>query len=873
MNEAGPAMALLSGGPGVLHAEGGLLLAILFFGLILWLAVKSFKAKANLHDLPETRNRRVTTSAPTSTGYLDPPPVSEAASPDTDRASAGLLRSNASADDRRPALKTEPLPAAPGPRPLATPRSSTGLVTLRVELSPPSLSGGVGTAPFEPDSMPPSVAPPSTKDFARAADAMPARWLPKGHPITVAGYSLPDGLVYVGDSLHSVSGYAQEPALIQPSSPVFRSSPNRSGEGIGYWPSYGSILAAGRAAYLEWISTGRKDPQAYIGYVFLFFYGLERRVLHDLAKDPRSRDELPSIREEVERLQGIYTNNGSFQGFASCFLGVCRALENATDSVARQPPSGFSKTWEIPLDVKLALGRFAREGKPIPAEWAFAWAWNDPETSLRTPAERCPDEVRELFLARYQAAYPEGLVLKPNKTCLVVKYRPASASFANHGDFTLPLDDVPDVTAQRSVASRLRTLLEQCVSEIDPYSRWLGRATEGAPVLPGLALLPAEVLATRDRGDAKNLRDWLNLQFAGGDSCLISGAELLAKWPLGNPTRPTKSEIVGMTQFLQKLGCGVEPDVRFGGPVPDPGRQLVLFRLPENSPTAPSPEYAAASLLLNLGASIAGADDVSREEELLLQRHLESSLNLGPAERVRMAAHLRWLLTTPPGLNSLKKRLEQLPPGQRTAVADFLVAVAGADGRITKNEVTALTKSFSLLGLDPAEVYGRIHAFTASVPSSAMSSTPLEPVTVQPSSAKSGFRIPSPAEKDDPPQVFALDMRRVDAKIAESIAVSSLLSQIFAEQEEPTPPPPMAEPEGSTLIGLDASHSAALRELLLRQVWSRAEWESLCQQHHLLPDGAIETINDAVFECHDSALIEGEDPFEVNQEVAKEIQA
>jgi uncharacterized tellurite resistance protein B-like protein len=807
MIDPGPAMGLLPGSLGVLRADGGALVALLIFAVIIWVVVKALKASSAPDvppDLPTTR--RVASSAPTSARYSDAVRV-----PKT--------------------VRSEP------------------------DLSQPPPTNAAARLP------------------PRTEETVATRWLPKGHPVAVAGYSLPDGLIYFGDSLPSASGYGQEPALIQPSISVSRSAPNLSGEGIGYWPSYESISAGGRAAYLEWLSTGRKNPQAYIGYVFLFLYGLERRVLHDLPKDPAVLAELQSIREEVERLHGIYRSSGSFQGYSASFIAACRALEHARNQANLQAPRDFEKSWEVPLDVKIALGCFSKEGRPIPADWAFSWAWNNPETALRTPAQRCPEEVRELFLARYQDAYPEGLLLKPNKTNLFAKYAPASASFMNRGEFRFSLGDIPDVTTQRSAASKLRVILEQCVSEIEPYSRWLGRNSEGAPVLPGLALLPAEVLVTRDRGDVKNLRAWLDLQFVGQESCLLPSAELLAKWPLTNPTKPTKAEVVGMTQFLQKLGCGVEPDVRFEGPVPNPGGQVVLFKLPKDSPTAASPEYAAASLLMNLGSSIAGADEVSREEEQLLQHHLESSLNLNPAERVRMTAHLRWLLSNPPGLTSLKKRLEQLAPGQRTIVADFLVAVAGADGRISKNEVTALTKSFTLLGLDPSEVYGRIHAFTAGVPTLAMPAAPLEPVTVQTANAKTGFRIPPPSTKAEKPQEFVLDMRRVEAKIAESIAVSALLSQIFVEQEDVTTPLPVTEPAGSTLLGLDSSHSAALRELLGRQVWSRAEWEGLCQQHHLLPDGAIETINDAVFECHESALIEGEDPIEVNQELAKEIQA
>ena len=72
-----------------------------------------------------------------------------------------------------------------------------------------------------------------------------------------------------------------EPALIDPGLSVDTRAPDYAGTKMGYWPSYSSIPADCRAAYLHWLLDGRYAPGAYIGYVFLYFYGLERRLLVD----------------------------------------------------------------------------------------------------------------------------------------------------------------------------------------------------------------------------------------------------------------------------------------------------------------------------------------------------------------------------------------------------------------------------------------------------------------------------------------------------------------------------------------------------------------------------------------------------------------
>ena len=55
-------------------------------------------------------------------------------------------------------------------------------------------------------------------------------------------------------------------------------------------------------------------------------------------------------------------------------------------------------------------------------------------------------------------------------------------------------------------------------------------------------------------------------------------------------------------------------------------------------------------------------------------------------------------------LTGLKKRIEALDGPQRGAIADQLITVAGADGVITPGEVATLTKIFTSLGLDSAEI-------------------------------------------------------------------------------------------------------------------------------------------------------------------------
>ena len=154
--------------------------------------------------------------------------------------------------------------------------------------------------------------------LARAADQ---RWIPPESNVTVANRRISGGMVYVGSSLLPVGGWQDsEPALIVPGLKIARGRCDYSGEGMGYWPSYSEIPDESRAAYLDWLAGGRSDADAYIGYVFLFFYGLERRLLFDLRYLPERRGEARALIGEIERLRSIYAGNRSFDGYSTSLV-------------------------------------------------------------------------------------------------------------------------------------------------------------------------------------------------------------------------------------------------------------------------------------------------------------------------------------------------------------------------------------------------------------------------------------------------------------------------------------------------------------------------------------------------------------------------
>jgi hypothetical protein len=313
-------------------------------------------------------------------------------------------------------------------------------------------------------------------------------------------------MVYVGEKLPAAAetGWrTTEPALIDPRLKLETTSAAIAASSAGYWPSYSEVSPGFRAKYLRWLAEGRTNPAIDLGCVFLFFYGIERRLLlADTEGGAVSDAEAQTLIGEVERLLGIYGSNGSFRSYASSFLQLARTRHGVVDLDPDVPPT--ERESELPLPLRAKLARFARDRAPIPAEWALAWARLSPLIFLRTAATRCPDEFEAAFRHAYRARFGDGMVLKANKTQLSVAYQPASASF-NGNPVKMAIADLPDVGVLTAPVDRLRQVAETATDAIDRYSRWVGRMGEGDS-LPALALLPAEVLRPRVRRRAPDTR-------------------------------------------------------------------------------------------------------------------------------------------------------------------------------------------------------------------------------------------------------------------------------------------------------------------------------------------------------------------------------
>lgn len=676
-----------------------------------------------------------------------------------------------------------------------------------------------------------------------------AKWIPPGETVKIAGTAIPDGLIYVGTSLPTPSG-ENDPCLIDPSKSV-ASRGDFTERQMGYWPSYSEIPASARRAYLNWLADGRKDPEADVGYVFIFFYGLERRAIVDSAKDEAAKRDWPIIATELRRLLDIYGDkSSSFRSYAGSLLDWVSLAEQPEKAYLKPIPS-FPKSYELPLYLRVALGQAAVDRAPVPASLALAWAKLDPTNYLRTPAKRCSDEFDKLFVSKYQETFGEGMVLPKNRTKLKLVHRPASAGFRGYNELSLTFGDTPDVTVLTAPIKKLQQVVDAATTDLEPYSRFVGKNPDGKHSLEGLLQLPATLWPESAQQTLQALKKRM-----GGGMTVLSFQDLLSS--LEAKTALTRDRTLVLARALESLNIGIEPDVLSGAKLPKPEDKVVLFIVPPGEATTrATPTYQAAVLTLELASAVAAADGSFSPKEINhLRVQVQSWMHLTPNHIRRLLAHLRLRIAAPASLATLRKKLEPLDVGAKETIAAFMATVAQSDGVVSPSEVKMLEKVYKALGVEPKKVFSDVHAVAAGA---------------APSTA---------AQAETASEGFTLDPARIAALQKDTAHVSALLAGIFKEEEEPVAPVLReAEPEEETevppegLLGLDETHSALARLLLSRPEWTKEDIGDAAADLDLMVDGAIETLNEAAFEKHDMPFVEGDALLTINPELLEKLAA
>lgn len=694
-----------------------------------------------------------------------------------------------------------------------------------------------------------------------------ARWIRPGEAVEVGGVTIQGGLFYFGKKLDALKGHrgSGDASLINPSINVTPMPMTFNSGEMGYWPSFNGIKAKDRGAYLNWLASDRTNPDVYIGYVFLYFYGLERRVLHD--KPPL--DEVQQIFDEVLRLLSIYGDNYSFNSYATN-LAEWIALTNFGHVHVSHEAIRKHNLNRITYGL---VGLAIKNGEPINEDLALLWFL----TYNRGIAhKRAPQEYEKLFKIRYRQLFGDGLSVKENKKRLVAHYFPASSTLLDSGLTSL---NVCDVSQIQGPMNKMTPIGDSCRNDLLAY----GRAVENAngienPALK-LSLLPSELIDADTLPEFDHIREALSdLMSTDG---LVSVSEL---WSLLNqdkplPTSLKKADLSYIEGLLSKLGYGYAPNPNLHYFKPQPNAKIALYPLHEGIDAIQSETFGVVLSTIWLGSAVAAADDVMHEKEIsLLQRMVQNHSELTLQQKPSLLALLQWQVNSAvsKSKSDLKKMIDAFPVETKTAIGNMLVEVALADGTLSAKEMKELDRLYRGLGLDTSSLASKVHSIGT------QGNEGSHAHTYRPETAHAGA---DQGKSASAAQEFKLDASILAKHETDTAVVQGMLGKIFTamdsdvaddlpQQDEIEPNAGAEGPQQASLYpGLDAALSLIVDKMVTGESWTRPEVEGMCKAHGLMVGAALEAINDWAFDTLDEALIDANDDgsIDVEMDIAAEV--
>ena len=701
------------------------------------------------------------------------------------------------------------------------------------------------------------VSPPSRR-LSPASSGSPnrkprrawVRWVPAQEVTRVAGRAI-DGMVYIGSESQRDGWYRHGGSSIDPRLPVAAVGRDFDGDTMSYWPTYRDIDRRARATYLDWLAGDRADKRIGAGYVFLYFYGLERRFFVDHPPD----EEKSLLMAEVNRLLHVYGENASVRRYLSTFLD---AAQIALNPVGDAEPSFEQSGYEIPLGLRVAIGRMLKEGKPLTADWLLAWYVADPARRLRTPAKRAFAEFRALFRLLFEDRYTEGLRQRAPKRQIRIHYSAASSAF--QADLSTDLGDVPDISGLSRPLNIADEIVEQATAALDKYSRFLGRNPEGRDTIEAHALLPERLWPLFPSAKMEHLGEWASEIIKRGG--IVPVEQVVERLEGIEPTKIAKRQLTGAADALARLSIGMAPDPRFALRSPKLGEPVVLFGLPEGITALEevSDEYRPVLVAIAIGSFIAHADGtIAAPEHAALLERIDTA-ELPAPEHARLVANLQWLMAVRPDLALFRRRLVDASEDIRQQFGEMALGMAAADGVIDPGEIKAVERLYKSIGLSADGIYSALHALAAGD----------EPLTVRRAQVRpEGFAIPKPERE----ATVLLNTDRVAALMADTARASVVLGSIFSDDdpEESDSQEEEVEDADTVFTGLEPKQVAFLGELLTRPRWDEPDMATLARQFELMQAGTIETLNEWSFDRFGDALIEEYEGYELNPEVSAEL--
>jgi len=655
-------------------------------------------------------------------------------------------------------------------------------------------------------------------------------FIPSGSPVTVGNYTLPNGMIYFIPQRPPKSEYEEEiePSAIYPALPI-GTGLDWDARSFSYWPSYFQIPPDARNTYLKWLADGAKDPTIGVGYVFIYFYGLERRLVIDCQDTTIAARDRDAVIAEVLRLKEIFgEKSGSFRGYSSRLLEWVN-IDSAILKIAEGKNILIEETLENDTLAALKISRAIKEKGYLDAEDTLLWFRNyHPGVGRKYLIRNNFDLVLKGFEPIFEKAYPNGL--KPTQTRGVLELNYHAAAMGLHTNRRL--EKWPD--PQRSFDTRnllpLLKSLNELLDQLAPHIRWLQSDDGTTSPLEIIAKRPVFLWPDSSKVFSEKLKS-LAKESIDPDQKMgcISIKKVLDTLDIESE-KISKKDHKMLLESFRNLGFFADPDPDLFDSTLTSEDMIAISEkeLPEVKLTK---DFKSAILTLKLCAAASWADGkVSSQESNFLKTQLLGSFKISDDQKSRLSLYLFWLLFYDHHLNNFKKMVGTLSKPKKRDVASLMIAIVAIDGTVSPKEVAFLEKSYKAFGLDKDSLYSDLHSYQADGSEAIKSSD----------------------------ETVRINQKKVQRKIEESSAVSSILADVFKD-DSPSKDETKEIEQKKRKLTIEPHLARIIKNLLTRDSWPINEAEALMKAEGFLMNGAIERVNEWAFEELGDALLEEED--------------
>lgn len=725
--------------------------------------------------------------------------------------------------------------------------------------TPPPLRSSLPGTPPPPQRIPmppsPSVSVHST---APPKKYRPLQWIAPGETVEVAGRTI-SGMVYT--SLVNLDS-GSEPSAINRSAQVGRHAPTP--EDLSYYPNYSGLSPSGRAFYLDWLAKGRREhvpDRVPTGYVFLFFYGIERRVLVEEDRDPALWSEVL----DLLKAYGLTRSSCSLASYLGDFLHF---------SSYQAGPEEYSRNCRMLLQLQgrrasetamaLALANHHRTDSPIDWSMGLSVAMNLEESRRSVVTERTGETFTAMFRNRFQDIYPDGMKLKASKRDHTVRYQTGNATLSprfnsygsggNNSD-AATLARVPGVMKVPSQFKNLSSIWNQCIEDLSGYSWAMSKLSSAKAVsnqdrFKAHMALPSQIRRDHPHPLAKDFTEVFQTCPTSGDIRFAPVGLLAGLLGFEERATLTQAQSGDVAALAESLGYTIAPHPEILN-LPLGWSQEVALAAWQGSPK-PSKELGGLLRLLYLAILVASADGVADEAELeVFHQTIPVSADFDRIQiRATEAALTRDSHVASKQLLRIAKSIYQK---ERGTVFKLLVHIACSDGVLSTDEnrlLRRISKAFEL-GEDALDDL-------------LTEDSTFQTVTVSRGKASTkGEAIPQPIHPAT--SSFSLNKDRIAALTAETAEVVSILAKALEEESEsqedtiPIAAGASSAPSPSVpdwMQSLESRYHLAFIEMITVTNGLSIDLAIIAGRHHLMTDDLVDGINGWSDEALGDFLIE-----------------